>query len=208
MTTIEEIDQQHMDHPLTDNADVVTHQFKAGKYQTYGAARKEMKSLMDGIGYESLTQGEKEIVGRWNLITDQNELDDLFKTEEQTSISNLFQSHTSCLVSSKLKTIRKTSYYTVDQVNYNGARFDEIFEIKVISRCTKNSTTYGVRVYDVNAQEVIAERTDLTNQQTQINELGTIQYQPSTDTILDIQIKVISGSGKIKYESCSVGFLI
>jgi hypothetical protein len=208
MTTIEEIDLQHMDYLLTNNANVMTYQFKPGKYQTYGAARKAMRSLMEAIGYESLTQKQKEVVGRWNLISDQTELDYLFKTEEQDGINRLFISHTNCLVSSKLKTIKKSSYYTVDQVNYDGAMFDEIHKIKVISRATNGSTTYGVRIYDVTSREVVAEKSDLTNDKTQINDLGTILYQPTSDTILDIQIKVVSGNGRTRYESCSVCFLI
>ena len=208
MSTISEIDNQHMEYIVGDRADIVTYRFKPGKYQTYGSARKAIKDILGPTGYPGLTHKEKEIVGRWNLINDQEELDNLFGNEEQTAVINNHKSHKSCLVSSKLKQVKKNSYFTIDQIRYDGSTIDEIDSIKVVSRATKSSTTYAIRVYDVINREVVAEKTDLNNTESQINDLGDILYQPSTDTFLEIQVKNISGNGKVSYESISIEYLI
>lgn len=205
METIIEIDEGHIGTNIGKTSSSII--FKPEKYKTYGAARKAIKTLMDATGYESLTQREKEIVGRWSLITDTNELNNLFDSNEQEIISDMHNSYIKTSLSSNKISLKNDSYTVADTMIYNGAINNEILKINVISRASDSNTIYSIRVVNLSNAQVIAEKTDISGTQQVINDLGTIQNQPTTNTILEIQIKVTSGSGKIKYESVELEFI-
>lgn len=201
MTTIEEIDRTH----ITTSAEgfFLARVFKSAKYQTYGAARKAMKALMDSIGYESLTQTQKEIVGRWSLVNDQTEMDRMFTSQEQQEIKDFQKSHVKSFNFENNHIVSSSGYFKVGRMIYNGDVYSEILSVHVDCHLTLPGS-YSVRLYDKTHFEVVAEKTDLTNTDDQIIDLGQILYQPNDYSSLELQIKKQTGDGKIKYESSQI----
>ena len=204
MSTIEQIDKNHFEYRIGETS--ASQIFVPEKYKTYGAARKAMKTLMDGIGYESLTQEQKEIVGRWSLITDQSELDNLFDSNEQAIISDMHQSQIKILSHSKVVKTISSSYKTVDHIIYNGSINNEILTVKVVTNVNL-SGTYSIRLYDSENVQVIAEKTGLTNTTSEIIDLGTILNQAENNTVLELQIKQTSPINNVIYKSTEIEYL-
>ena len=64
--------------------------------------------------------------------------------------------------------------------------------IKAIAGWIDN-TTQSVRVYDVTNNQVICERTDITNEYPSIEDLGALSNLPSDLSIFEVQLKRPSG---------------
>ena len=207
MTTIQDIDETHMETNLTPYGSSLI--FKPGKYKTYGATRNQIKTLIETAGgYNSLTQIEKEISGRWGLVTDQSELDNLFQLDEQDSIQKMHNSHIKDINYGGTRNISNQSYSRVYQFKYNGNICHEILKVNIIVRATRSNTEYSVRLYDTQNLKAVVEKTGLNNtNSSQSIDLGIILYQPSTDTVLELQIKRNSGSGKIRFESMQLEYI-
>lgn len=202
MSLIIQIDQNHIAHYLgTTSAALI---FKPEKYQTYGAARSALKNLLDIASYSNLSQQEKEVIGRWSLVIDKNELNKLFTVEEQIMISLMHQSQIQILNNTNSKKIVSSSWKQASSIIYKGSKYNEILEINVSGNTDDLSTEFAIRIFDVNNIKVIAQKGSLKNTNLSIINLGTINYQPANDTILEIQMKRTSGSGKIIFENAEI----
>ena len=203
MVTIEEIDHDHMTTNIGKNGTALV--FKPEIYQTYGEARKEINDLMTGIGYGSLTQVQKEIVGRWSLITDTNELNSLFSSGEQAVINAM---HLSQIIPQTVTTDHTeygtTTYRLVGSVVYSGTMRSEILKVLVCCKCDGVGTTYAIRMYDNTNNQMIAEKTSLTNTEMEIIDLGSILYQPTIDTPIELHVKVTAGTGTVQFQSFTI----
>lgn len=205
MITIEEIDQTHIRYIGTGL--YVSRQFRPGKYNTFGKAKKAMRALMDAAGYESLTQHEKEVVGRWSLITDQNELDSLFTAMEQTEITDFQNSYITHLQFESRTTVSTLNAYSkVGTMIYNGSLYGEIVAIHV-NTSLNAAGQYSIRVYDKTNNQVVAEKTGNTNTDDLIIDLGTILYQPSNQAVLEAQVRIDTVGGTVEYDSCQLSVI-
>lgn len=205
MSTITQIDNNHLTTELSGTTSSLI--FHPCEYQNYGAARNAIKALMDSAGYENLTQAEKEIVGRWSLITDTDELNNLFDSDEQQQINQLYQSHIKIITSGSITLISSSVYRTIESIIYKGDIANEIVKINLNAQALTSDGNFSARMYDVTNNHLIAEQTGLTNTRPTIIDLGTIQYQPTNNCLLEIQIKKDSGTGRIKFNSVELQFL-
>jgi hypothetical protein len=210
MTTIEEIDLYHCDNFVGKNSSSFI--FRPEKYKTYGAARKAIRELIGPTGYTLLNQKEKEIVGRWSLVTDTDELNNLFNANEQEIIRDWHHSQILKTNSSKEKEISSHTYQIVDTILYNGLIANEICQISITTQAEQSGTTYDVRVYDSQNSQVIIEKTDLSNTDMNIIHLydaNTNQFlnQPFGDVEIEIHIRKTAGSGKIFYSSTMLEYI-
>ena len=174
--------------------------FKPETYKTYGQARKAMKNLMEQQGYNNLTQTEKEIVGRWNLIQDQTEFNNLFNSTEQQIITDGHKSNIKTINSGTPKDTISLKYVVMDEIIFNSSFINEILNVVANTRC-QEGVNYSIRLYDSLNHQTIAELTNLTNIRPSVIDLGSISNQPNTNTILEVQIKRNSGIGKVYYKS-------
>ena len=84
----------------------------------------------------------------------------------------------------------QTNYKSIGKVFYNGKHINQLVNIKVVSYSSV-AGSYSIRVYNLSSHNVIAEAT-FTNTSEQINDMGTLSNIPTSDNILDIQVKVSS----------------
>lgn len=202
MSDILTLDKSHIKIIADDNA---FHKvFIPSVYGTYGAARKEMKRLMNDAGYENLSLEEKHAVGRWNLISNQSEIDSLFGDIEKADILKFHESQKSTIQTGRTKSISNKSYRRVDRMIYKGNIRNEILVINVDVKVSKSGTVYSARVYDKTHGKVVAEVTGQTNTNDMLVNLGEILYQPEGESILEIQVKRESGTGKVMYDSLAM----
>tara|TARA_R100001163_G_C5068136_1_gene207977 strand:+ start:3328 stop:3945 length:618 start_codon:yes stop_codon:yes gene_type:complete len=205
MSTIVVIDRNHLESHAGENEAVLV--FKPELYKTYGAARKAIQDLLDSIGYENLSQLEKEIVGRWNLITDQQELDNLFSSSEQQQIIDLHNSYVKSLHSGQIKKTSSSQYIQVDVIIYKGSLSNQILNCLVATSCSNTDTIYSVRLYDETNFQILFEKTGLNNTDFELIDLGIPLNQPTTDALLELQIKKTNGSGNIRYDSSVIDYI-
>ena len=205
MTTIEEIENLHIEHRLDGLSESFV--FKPSIYSTYGAARKAMRGLIS-IGYTGLTQSEQEIVGRWSLIENQTDLDNILKTDEQDRIRSFHNSHMKTMHCEGFREINIPYYSSVTkELIYDGIINSEIVSINIAALIDKPNETYSARIYDVKNSKVIAEKTGLSNNNIEIIDLGEILYHPTNKTVLELQVKRETGGGTIISSSFELKFL-
>lgn len=202
MTTISEIDSDHVE--VTRSNGNFRRIFKPAQFSRYGEALKSMKTLLDSIGYENLTLQEKQIVGRWNLIEDQDEIDRLFTSIEQQDITGFQEQYKVSLQFSIQADSTLAVYRHLGGVIYNGDLHFKILSISVDSNASVAGTVYDCRIYDRTNRMVIAEKTGLTNTETQVIDLGEVRYYPTVNSVFSVQVRRTSGTGIIECNSVSM----
>ena len=214
--TIKQINDKHIGHVASESG--ISRDFVPAVYKSFAETRYRIKVIMESTGYNSLTQIEKELCGRWYLLfRDQSEMDNLFSSQEQEEIYSFINKYTYHLISSRkvdpIATIGDptipgiTSYITKDEFLFEGSTHREILNIKVIA-CCESGTEYSIRVYDADSNNTIVEKNSLTNTTRQIINLGEIIYTPNSNTTLEVQVKRDSSdSGEIHYVSASIDFI-
>jgi len=202
MDTVLDIDRYHVDY-ISSGLEI-SRLFKPAKYSTYGAARKAMKNVVDTTGFENLSLIEQQAVGRWNLITDQTTLDNLFSSSEQDEILKFHNKHKTTLQTSRDIRTGQYVYTKIDRIIYQGNIYNVILKVDVDTFVTQSGTAYSVRLYDRTHNKKIAEKTGLTNTDESLIDLGEILYQPNESSVLEVQIKKDGGSGEIDYECLSI----
>lgn len=90
-------------------------------------------------------------------------------------------------------TFNTKSYETALTFSFPGSDTGTVSQINIVSDMTGNANSYSVRLYDITNDEIIAETT-FTNKTTQINQLTPILYLPSTESIVELQLKLDSGN--------------
>src|SRR5690606_19710277 len=96
-------------------------------------------------------------------------------------------------------------FHVVDTIQYNGTINNEITQFDIVSYADSN-TTYIIRISD-RFGNILGETGILSNTSDTIDSITTINYQPTTDTIIDVDIKRISGIGNIYYQSIVVYYI-
>jgi len=103
-----------------------------------------------------------------------------------------FDPRTSDTTATSYKTIRSSFKYAgsdeIGVINY----------IEIIGYKDSSPTSYAVRVYDVTNNNILAEKTGLTNTEEEIIDLGSISNIPTQSAILEIQAKRVGGNGNNK----------
>lgn len=90
-------------------------------------------------------------------------------------------------------TFNTKNYETALTFAFPGSDTGSVEKIQIISDMSNNATSYSVRLYDLTHDEIIAENT-FNNKTPQINDLTPILYLPETESIVELQLKLDSGS--------------
>jgi len=175
----------------------------------------ELRKLHDEInGENGITPG---IIGI--TMTDDNVdviFDATLSAGEQTTLDGLLSSHNNSpikgrdnfhVVNPRINTIKSTSYSRVVAFKYDGAdKIGTIDYIDIISYKHSNITSYSARIYDKTNNNIIAEKTGMTNDVEEIHDLGTISNVPTDKAILELQMKKVGGNNnnKIYIESLNI----
>lgn len=203
MATITEIDSQHIVEIPAERS--MSRVFVPSEYKTFGRARNQLKTLIDNAGgVEFLSQQEKEIVGRWSLISDSAVMDELFSASEQADIAKLLDDNSDDLtftspdnVDANTQLMKKvsgiTSYITMFRFTYHGDRYSDIYNMKFVSH-TESSGEYAVRVVDATNRTIIAERTGNTNTIDNIIEFTSISNIPLNEAVFEVQLRRTSNN--------------
>ena len=69
---------------------------------------------------------------------------------------------------------------------------------QVVAELTQGNNPYSIRFYDVTNNQVLCEKSGLTNSDPTIHDLGTLSNFPVADAIVEIQLKRDSGNGSTK----------
>ena len=206
MATIEEIEDLHIEHRLQGLSESFV--FKPAVFATYGQARKEMGILVGVTGITGLSTYQKEIVARWSLVSDQEELDSILTADEQLRVSAFHNSHIKTLNCNSYQETNSLYYSKVSkEMIYDGTSYSEILQVNAIARANSLGDSYSLRLYDVNNNKIIAEQTGLTNTDINIIDLGEILYHPTNKTVLELQVKKDAGSDVIISESFEMKFI-
>jgi hypothetical protein len=127
-------------------------------------------------------------------------------TQDQTELNNLISSHTpiTVILRSNFFTItpktntKSSSYSVVSSFVYPGSKNIGLIDyIEVITKVEKKGTTYNARIVERETGLVIAEKTNLNNEEYEAADLGTISNVPKEESLLELQIKRTGSSKKI-----------
>ena len=98
--------------------------------------------------------------------------------------------------------LNKKNYSVISKFEYAGSNnIGSIQMIEIMSHTENSNTSYDLRIYNPNAstlsEEILVEKTNLNNEESQIIDLGEINNVPSEKSILEIQCKNNSGNKNI-----------
>ena len=142
------------------------------------------------------------------MVTDEAEMNKMFQAHEKTEICNFHNSHLKAIPFNNHKDVvfdANDVYQVIDTDLYDGTINHEIVKISFVAY-TDSGTTYVLRVSDREGN-VVATTMGLTNTDNQITTIETINYQPTTAKLLDIDIKRTAGTGKVYYSSAILHYL-
>jgi hypothetical protein len=157
------------------------------------------------------------------LINVQDEVGDNVKitfansltTGEETTLNTLVSNHIPYNSTSFFK-INSTNKTFIKTTSYNVALSHTIFgensfsikSIKVLSRISTDGASYSVRIYDATNKNVIAENT-FSNTSLIINDMGTLNNLPSSESIIEVQAKRIGGktNSRVYIPECTIEYV-
>ena len=127
--------------------------------------------------------------------------------DEHIALDNLVTSHINTdpkkkqifynITPKKSDITTKNSYTQVSIFKYGGSNIiGPINYIEIISNKDPDVTSYDVRVINIKTGDIIAEKTEMTNNSLEIHDLGTISNIPTTAGIFELQAKKIGESRK------------
>src|SRR3989344_8221084 len=101
-------------------------------------------------------------------------------------INNILPQQTFKVTATSSNNTTSSTYATIMELTVNGETTSPISSIKVLSRKIAQITSYDVRVYDTTNSNIIVER-NFTNNNLEINDLGTLSNLPLSSAIFEIQ---------------------
>jgi hypothetical protein len=125
---------------------------------------------------------------------------------EQTTLDNLISSHVPniTVLKSNFFTItpktntKSSSYSVISTFIYPGSKYvGPIDYIEVIAKIESKGLSYDVRIVNQETGIVLAEKTDIGNEEFGSTDMGTILNIPEEESILELQIKRKGSNKKI-----------
>jgi len=105
------------------------------------------------------------------------------------------------------KATKNTSWKTVGQFIFRGTNIVIPSKIKAIIWLQNSSVKGGIRIYDFTNGKEIAKKEDITNISPQIINLGDLQNLPTDESIIEIQIRRVSGPAlQVRISSLIINF--
>lgn len=91
--------------------------------------------------------------------------------------------------------VRTSSYKAIGSFKYGGSNsVGTIDYIETISNIDLGVTSYSVRIYDKTNNQILAEKTGMTNVVEEVQDLGEISNVPVETSVLEIQLKRTGGT--------------
>ncbi len=120
-------------------------------------------------------------------------------------IANTNNLYSSRITNNYVDNFRGNSFTKLFTSKLNGVKNCVLREVRIISKKYGNTTSYDVRIIDINNNKIIAEITSLTNESDSIITITDtdINNLPYDDSIMEIQIKANGSNGKEKNVSVS-----
>jgi hypothetical protein len=101
-----------------------------------------------------------------------------------------------------------STYEKVGNIIFGGTdQWGYVTKIRAAAYKESAATDYAIRIYDVTNSLTIAEATGLTNNSTEIIDLGVISNLPTDAALWEVQVKrTASGNRKMFLDALSVSF--